>query len=191
MGSREPKANSDNIHLMKQRKNNNFEIIKLPLNRWREHKELRLGALKTDSQAFLSTYEKEAEHPDEKWQQRLKSANEEITSWMYFAQSDGKLVGMIGCFRDENDLKNHSAQIWGMYVTPAQRGKGIAKSLMSTLLKKLSANKDITKLKLEVNTDQKSAVKLYEHFGFKATETTPLVLGDGKEHQVIIMEKES
>lgn len=167
----------------------NFEIISLPLYRWQEYKELRLDALKTDPQAFLSTYEKEFSYPDEKWQQRLKSANEGKSSWMYFAQLNGKLVGMIGGYQDEDDLKNHSVQIWGVYVDTEFRGKGIAKALMSTLLEKLSENKYITVIKLEVNTDQRSAKKLYERFGFEASKTIPLVLGDGKKHEVTKMEK--
>lgn len=57
-------ANPAIIHFMKQVKNNDFEIIKLSLGRWREYKELRLRALKTDPQAFLSTYIKEAEYPN-------------------------------------------------------------------------------------------------------------------------------
>jgi ribosomal protein S18 acetylase RimI-like enzyme len=89
------------------------------------------------------------------------------------------------------NLKNHTVQIWGLYVDPEQRGKGIAKALMSSLLVKLGENKDIAVIKLEVNTDQESAKKLYEHFGFKVTDTHPLVLGDSKEHQVTNMEKPS
>jgi ribosomal protein S18 acetylase RimI-like enzyme len=70
-----------------------------------------------------------------------------------------------------------------------QRRRGIAKALMSTIIEKLKEDKDITTLRLEVNTDQDSAKRLYEHFDFKSLETIPLTLGDGVEHQVTKMEK--
>jgi len=156
---------------------------------WQEYKSLRLQALQTDPQAFSSSFARESAFPDEKWQQRLRNANEGTTSCMYFARLDGKLVGMIGGFRDEDDQKNHSAQIWGVFVSPNERGKGIAKKLMAALIDKLSQNPDIHTLKLEVNTDQKSAGKLYESFGFAATNTISMQLGDGLTHEVTQMEK--
>lgn len=174
---------------MEQLVNNEIKIIKLPIGQWQEYKELRLRALKTEPQAFSSSHAKETTYPDEKWQERLKSANEGITSWMYFARKGNGLVGMIGGYRDENNLRNHTAQIWGVYVDPEYRGKGIAKSLKSILIDSMAQNIDINTIKLEVNTDQGSAKKLYEHFGFKSLDTVTLLLGDGVEHQVTNMEK--
>jgi ribosomal protein S18 acetylase RimI-like enzyme len=60
---------------------------------------------------------------------------------------------------------------------------------MSTILEKMKEDKDIRVIKLEVNTDQKSAMKLYKYFGFKEIDTIPLILGDGNKHQVTNMEK--
>lgn len=156
---------------------------------WEEYKGLRLSALKTEPQAFLSSYTKELTYPDEKWQERLQMANEGKTSWIYFAKVNGKLVGMIGGYRDENDLKNQTAQIWGVYVNLAERGKGIAKAFMAAILEKLSKNSDIKKVILEVNTDQEIAQKLYEKFGFVETETNFIQLGDGLTHKVSKMAK--
>jgi hypothetical protein len=81
---------------MEQLSNNDIKIINLPLENWREYKEIRLRALKADPQAFSSNFAKESAYPDEKWQQRLKTANEQDASWLYFAQEKGELVGMIG-----------------------------------------------------------------------------------------------
>ena len=91
--------------------------------------------------------------------------------------------------RRGNDLKNHTAQIWGVYVNPDHRGIGIAKNLMAALIDRLSQNPDIHTLKLEVNTDQESAKKLYESFGFVVTNTISMQLGDGLTHKVTKMEK--
>ncbi len=175
--------------MREQKSENGVTIEQLNLSDWQEYKQLRLYALQTDPQAFSSTYARESAYSDEKWQQRVQSASEGKNSWMYFARQRGKLVGMIGGYRDENDQKNHTAQIWGVFVSPDQRGKGISKKLMATLIDRLSQNPDINTLKLEVNTDQKSASKLYESFGFTTTKTISIQLGDGQLHEVTEMEK--
>jgi len=174
---------------MEQFKNNGIEIITLPIEKWYEYRDIRLKALKNNSQAFLSPYKKESLYSDTKWKQRLQSAKKGTNSLMYFARQDNTLVGMIGSYRNKDDLKNHSAQIWGVYVEPEQRGKGIAKALMSTLINKLSKNVEIITVKLNVNIDQEHAKKLYEHFGFKSFDTISQVLGDGVAHQVTSMQK--
>jgi ribosomal protein S18 acetylase RimI-like enzyme len=113
-------------------------------------------------------------------------------AWMYFAKDSetGELVGMIGGYRDEENRANHSAQIWGMYVRPEYRGKGIAKDLMERLVDEMQKNRDISKAVLEVNVEQQPAKMFYENFGFKATNTFTCALGDGEKHEVSIMEKE-
>jgi hypothetical protein len=89
-----------------------FRILQLPLDSWQEYKAIRLKALKTDPQAFLSPYSKESAYPDEKWQQRLEEANAGISSWVYFAQNEGKLVGMIGGYRPEKERHSESFDVY-------------------------------------------------------------------------------
>lgn len=166
-----------------------IEIQTLLLSGWQEYKKLRLRALKTEPQAFLSSFGKESAYSDEKWQQKLRDADNG-KNWIFFARdSDGKLVGFVGGYRDHNDLQNHSAQIWGVYVNQDMRGKGIAKALMMRIIKELESDPDINLISLEVNVDQESAKKLYELFGFKETSTYSSILGDNKKHRILKMEK--
>jgi ribosomal protein S18 acetylase RimI-like enzyme len=156
---------------------------------WQEYKEIRLRALKTEPQAFLSPYEKEAAYPDEKWKQRLETAGKG-RSWVFFAKNEeDRLVGIVGAYRDDDDLQNHSAQVWGLYVDRETRGKGIGKALMTKVLGELESDPDIKTIILEVNTDQEIAKKIYEFFGFEVRATYSQKLGDGKEHQISKMEK--
>ena len=164
-----------------------IEIVTLPVSSWQEYKELRLRALKTDPQAFASSYQKEVAYPDTKWQERLQGAMDG-KSWIFFARLNGKIAGMTGAYRDENDIKNHQVWIWGVYVNSEARRKGLAKSLMAKMLEELKKREDIDTVKVGVNLDQEPAKKLYEKFGFKPVETELLVLGDGLEHEESIME---
>jgi len=68
------------------------------------------------------------------------------------------------------------AEILRIAVHPDHRGKGIAKALIETIL--LIFSKDnVESVELEVNSANRSAVKLYEKFGFKIKRTAEF-LGD-------------
>ena len=164
-----------------------IEIITLPVSSWQEYKELRLRALKTEPQAFSSLYEKEIVYPDTKWQQRLQNV-ESGKSWIFFGKLNGKLVAIIGTYKDEEDMKNYQVWIFGAYVDPEARRKGIAKLLMEKMLGELKKHKDITVVKLGVNINQESAKKLYEKFGFRTIKTETVLFGDGLKHEELIME---
>jgi len=58
------------------------------------------------------------------------------------------------------------AEILRIAVHPDHRGKGIAKALIETSLQTFS-KENVESVELEVNAANRSAVKLYEKFGFK------------------------
>ena len=72
-------------------------ITRLPVERWRKYRELRLRALKTDPQAFGQSWEEAVKHPEERWRERLIDAAQG-KSWLVFAERDGELIGMSGAF---------------------------------------------------------------------------------------------
>ena len=167
----------------------NVRIVALPVSSWREYKQLRLRALEKEPSAFCSTHKRESVWPDEKWQQTLQDAADR-KSWIFFAKLDGRLVGLIGGYQNEEDTQNHRVQVWGMYVDELHRTKGVAKALVKRLLQEFARSKDIRTVRLEVNADQEAARHLYGRFGFKKVGAEPVVFGDGLSHEAIIMEKE-
>ncbi len=166
-----------------------FKIIKLKPRDWKDYKELRLRALKAEPQAFLVSYEEELAIPDEKWQQRLQKAGKG-RSWILFAKdTSDRLTSMVGGYRSDDNIKNHSAEIWGAYVDKDSRGKGVGKNLMENMIGELKNNPEVEIAVLEVSADQVPAQKLYESLGFEVKTTYPVKMGDGKEHQIFRMEK--
>ncbi len=159
------------------------QVIKLPPERWHEYKNLWLQALKDDPQAFGDSYNDKIADTDDKWQERAKDR-------ILFATDGNDLIGMVGVWQSDEDRKKKTANVFGVYVVPEFRGKGISKMLMQSLLDELNRDESITKLKLSVNKDQLPAVKLYESFGFKSTKQEKNLLGDGNYYDEYSMEKD-
>lgn len=164
-------------------RHNGVEIVRLPITEWQSYKSLRLRALKEDPQAFGSSYEKEIQHPDEKWQSRL--ADNEL---LVFAKMNGLVVGMMGAFQTDSDKISNSATVYGVYVSSEARGKGISGKLIEELLNLLKGN-DIATANLTVNKDQQAAVGLYKKYGFWVTGEEESIMGDGLKHTELLMAK--
>jgi len=163
-----------------------FEIIKLPPEQWQRYREIRLEALREEPQAFGSAYAEMAQRSAVYWQERLSDAAQRETSWLLFAQEGERLIGMIGAFYDRTQ---ESAHILSVYVSKAERGKGLGKALMERILSELGEKEGIRKAILGVNQEQTAAVALYRQFGFEVTGEVEEVQGDGKEHRMYVMEK--
>ena len=92
------------------------------------------------------------------WKKRMRTT--------YFAMVDGAPAGMIACAFN-NDVKFlHIAEIFSFYVKPDQRGMGIGRALLQHALRLARENKRIVKVRLYVNSQQRTAVRMYEDAGF-------------------------
>jgi ribosomal protein S18 acetylase RimI-like enzyme len=158
----------------------------LPVERWREFRELRLRALRTDPAAFGQSLAVASDHPDELWRSRLQDVHDGI-SWIAFAERLGNLVGMLGAFQTQDDRDRRNATIWGVFVDGDERGHGTGHALLSALLDQLTSAGLLT-AKLTVNREQIAAVRLYERHGFQIVGHETAILGDGQEHDELIME---
>ncbi len=96
---------------------------------------------------------------------------------IFLAFLDGKVVGTAGIWK-ENDAEYELVK---MTVDPAYQGRGISKELLDRCLstaRELGAKK----IFLFSNSQLKTALKLYEKYGFRYVETTnsPFVTADVK-----------
>lgn len=62
---------------------------------------------------------------------------------------------------------SHYVYLGFMYVKPAFRGKGINKKIIDELVK-WAQSKDIQEMRLDVYSDNESAIKAYQKAGFKS-----------------------
>lgn len=80
--------------------------------------------------------------------------------------SDGSIVGMIGFSTEHNRSKvKHKARIWGMYVVPEMRGKGVATTLVNSLIE-TAREVGVEQIQLSVGTRNTESYQLYLRSGF-------------------------
>jgi RimJ/RimL family protein N-acetyltransferase len=134
-------------------------ISRLNADRWQDYRELRLEALKNEPVAFSSSYEEEQPIAETVWRTRIENA--------LFAIENNKLVGMAGFIRYNHLKTNHVSEIFGVYVRPEYRNRGIGKQLITAIIEEIKNTKGISKIRIGVNPTQKAAEHIYKKFGFK------------------------
>ena len=96
------------------------------------------------------------------------------------AEDDGRVVGLIAIYQNQNPRRMHSAGL-GMMVSPAYWGLGVGSRLMAGILDIADDWLDLKRVELEVNTDNPAAVGLYQKFGFEIEGTKRFhAFGDGR-----------
>jgi ribosomal protein S18 acetylase RimI-like enzyme len=155
---------------------------RLPADRWKEYRKLRLEALKHDSLAFGSSYEEEVRLDEREWRRRIKNT--------IFAICDGSPIGMIAYVFNTRQKTKHIAAIYGVYVTAKHRGKGVGKNLVRRALAEIRKNDEIAKVQLSVNPELRPAFRLYKKTGFLVTGRAKKELKIGRKfYDLLYMEK--
>lgn len=122
---------------------------------------LRLQALHDHPEAYAADYAPQVELPISAWVDRLRSAP------IYFAMDEvsGSLMGMAGIFPGNSTKTRHRATIWGVYVRPECRGRGIAGQLVKACVD-WAAQQSLRFVTLAVVTTNLAAVNAYKRCGF-------------------------
>ncbi len=169
---------------------NQIKLMSLPAKEWEKFKEIRLEALKTNPTAFSSTYDDLLRYPDEKWQKQLEQAEKKNGSFFIFAFDGDKIIGMNGAYWQSKPTLKHVVEIFGVFVKPEYRARGIGKKLMEAVIDEIKKNPQFTKIKLGVNAENQAAFKLYLSCGLKIVGRLEkeLKFGD-KYYDELLMEK--
>jgi ribosomal protein S18 acetylase RimI-like enzyme len=97
-------------------------------------------------------------------------------SFVLGALHAGKLVGIAGFQREQQQKRRHKGHIWGVYVTDAHRGCGIGRALMLGLIEQAKAHPGLEQITLTVTIGQVAARGLYESIGFRLFGREPRAL---------------
>ena len=124
---------------------------------------LRLKALQEAPTAFGSGYEEEKDFSPSVVESRLAAKSD---CGVFGAFEDKKLLGFVALGRENRQKLSHKALIWGMYVSPDSRSKGIGQALLLEALSLARSVPDVLQVNLSVNADNVAAVRIYESLGF-------------------------
>ncbi len=141
---------------------------------------LRLEALRNDPAAFADSTEEHLETTVETTRERLRR-NDPADNFIVGAFEDGKLIGTAGFFRRKNNKERHKGHIWGVYVRPESRSKGIASALMQEIVRRARQLEGVEQITL-VASAKLPAQRLYKALGFESYGIEPHSLKIGNEY---------
>jgi RimJ/RimL family protein N-acetyltransferase len=133
---------------------------------------LRREALLDTPHAFSNTPEED--RPIEDTARSLAGPNYAIIG----AFDNTSLVGIAGLIREPRLKLSHIATIWGVYVTPTHRSRGIARALITHALDTARSWPSLARVRLSVSSGCPAAQRVYEAAGFRIWGREP----DGLRH---------
>lgn len=90
-----------------------------------------------------------------------------VTDGVIGAFENEHLVGIVGLFRGRHESSEHKVHLWGMYVQPAFRGRGLGAQLLEAALRQAHALPGVSWVLLAVTSAAPAALRIYERAGFE------------------------
>ena len=134
---------------------------------WEQYRSVRLNALEESPEAFVATVDEERAYDEDFWRNRMRR------SQRLLAEQDGAPVGVasVGQARQEGEKENAKvAELFGLWVTPAARGTGVASQLVQAGAD-AARKQGRSHLAYWVGADNGRAVAFASGFGFRPTDS--------------------
>lgn len=138
---------------------------------------LRLEALENEPLAFTESVAEHRAKSIESIAKRLGSGQDENFAMGVFVA--GQLVAVTGFYRRMEEKTRHRGVIWGVYVKPDFRRKGVAQALMSAVISRARTQVGLEQITLAVSCDRPAAKALYTGLGFTSCQLEPRALKVG------------
>ena len=150
---------------------------------------LRLQGFRDEPLAFGSTAEDHAGRPLSDVARELGRGEDHFAVGAFLSEGGGeRLVGMLGLDRDRRAKRRHRAKVWGMYVDPSARGRGVGKALVDEIVARARRTPGLEQLHLTVMADNAPARRLYERVGFASYGCAPRAMildGNGYDEHLL------
>lgn len=142
-----------------------IQLQPLTVDDWESHREIRLEMLREAPDAFWFTYADEATFDEADWRERIEGA------WLVQARDAEGVLGSAGLGSHWEPERATVATLFGMYVSPRARGRGVGEALVKAVLDE-ARRRGKTEVLLEVTSNNPVAAALYERCGFVRTGAT-------------------
>ncbi|MGB8129814.1 MAG: GNAT family N-acetyltransferase [Candidatus Angelobacter sp.] len=142
--------------------------------------QLRLEALRNDPASFADSAEEHLATTVETARERLRKGDP-AGNFVVGMFEDGKLTGTTGFFRRPHNKENHKGHIWGVYVRPESRRKGVASALMKEIIRRARELNGLEQVTLVASANL-PAQRLYKALGFESYGVEPHSLKIGNQY---------
>ncbi len=146
-----------------------------------DYRTLMLEAYAAHPDAFTSTVAERKKLPLVWWEARLST--EPDARKLVLAAFDGdELAGVVGLSFERREKARHKATLFGMYVRPQWRSRGIGRQLVLSALTHARQQPGVKVVQLTVTEGNIPAVALYESCGFIPFGVEPMAIGVGSKY---------
>jgi ribosomal protein S18 acetylase RimI-like enzyme len=142
--------------------------------------QLRLEALRNDPAAFADSAEEHVETTVETARERL-SKNDLASNFVVGIFEKSKLMATAGFYRYTHNKERHKGHIWGVYVRPESRSKGVGSALMKEIVRRARELDGLEQITLVASANL-PAQRLYKALGFESYGIEPHSLKIGNDY---------
>ena len=121
------------------------------------YRDCRLDGLRSNPEAFGSSYERESPEPLEWFANRLENSH-------VFGAIGNDMVAGTAALAVHSGKRSHIGLLWGMFVREEYRRLGIGRKLVQAVVD--VAREHVEVVQLAVISENVAARRLYESFGF-------------------------
>ena len=145
------------------------------------HRALMLEAYALTPEAFTSSVAEREGLPVQWWAARMSDDPNapELVCGAFFGQ---ELIGAAGLAIERRERTSHKATLFGMYIRPGFRGRGIGRLLVEHVLRHAGSTGRIEIVQLTVSEENHSAINLYASCGFVAFGAEPMAVKLGNSY---------
>jgi RimJ/RimL family protein N-acetyltransferase len=162
----------------------NITIRRLEEKDWFEFSQMRLKALQTDPKAFGSNYEKESQMSEADWRAKLQ-ANDNAIFMVYDNETP---IGMTCVSIDRNDPTQKTALLWGSWLAPHIRSKGLSELMYQTRINWAKQQPTVEKIIVSHRRSNLASKRANQKHGFVFTHKTEKSWTDGEIEDEIFYE---
>lgn len=148
-------------------------------------RDLRIAGIVENPQYFGSPADEEAAAGLPLFESRIRGS--QPGEAVFGAFRGAVLVGVAGMSRPASGTMKHRGNLWGVYVTPAERGGDAAERLLRAVIDHARAHVDVLTGHVTVGNPRARAFYVRLGFGFSGVEHKILKVGDRHYDQEILV----
>jgi ribosomal protein S18 acetylase RimI-like enzyme len=145
------------------------------------YRDVMLEAYERHPDAFTSSVAERGALPMAWWQARL-DASPAAAAVVLGAFEAQRLAGVVGIEFETREKARHKAALFGMYVPPPFRHRGLGRALVRAALDCIRTRPGVTIVQLTVTDGNGPARALYETCGFTAFGVEPFAVAVGADY---------